>query len=681
MTNPTFTASSGAASGAVSRPRPGSPGLIDFFRHHGAWAPGVRLFRRMQFRAKAMIISTAFLVPLLASLFFLWQAAQEGMRFAESEQIGIHYTRPLLDLIHAAQARRHAATLGASDLSALQKPVVDAYAALEAQEAALGSRFGTKELFAELKQKHEAVQRAPKAGTPDETFDVHTELVTAALALLTKAADGSQLSLDPELDTYHMMNVSLLRGPLQTENTAKIATFGTMTLKSGELGTLRHDRLVEWSAIQRMIDSDVEGSYQAGIGSFPEVDKLFDMKGTDLAFDAFMNAVGDQILDGKLQGAPERYEGLGLAVIAKQNELNGKLLDRLEHRLQERIDGLRATIVAELGFSLACVLVAGYLFYSFFLVTHGGLREVQKHLEAMTNGDLTTSPNPWGQDEAARLMGTLHDMQQSLRSIVSRVRGASDGIVHASTEISVGTHDLSSRTEQAAANLEETAASMEQISSTVRNSADSSRAAAELAASNAHEAEQGGQVIRAVVATMQDINTASNRIADIIGTIDGIAFQTNILALNAAVEAARAGEQGRGFAVVAGEVRALAQRSAAAAREIKTLIAGSVEHVASGTKVVQGAGTSMERLVSNARRMNDLLAEISTGTSEQNAGVQQVGIAVSELDRMTQQNAALVEQTAAASESLKEQALGLAAEVAQFRLPADGGSTMHRPAA
>ena len=288
----------------------------------------------------------------------------------------------------------------------------------------------------------------------------------------------------------------------------------------------------------------------------------------------------------------------------------------------------------------------------------------------MTGGDLTTSPNPWGRDEAATLMLSLHDMQASPRKIVAQVRGLSDSIVHASTEIAAASMDLSAHTEQTAASLEQSASSMEEISSTVKHTADNVRGAAEVASNNSQSATRGGEVIGAVVGTMQAINASSKKISDIIGSIDGIAFQTDILALNAAVEAARAGEQGRGFAAVASEVRSLAQRNAQAARAIKTLITTSVEKVAAGTTIVQGADETMQELVVNARRMNDLLAEISTAASERSDGVAQVGTAVNELDRMTQQNAAPEEQTAAAASALKDQAVGLAGEVSKFRMPA-----------
>ena len=269
----------------------------------------------------------------------------------------------------------------------------------------------------------------------------------------------------------------------------------------------------------------------------------------------------------------------------------------------------------------------------------------------------------------------LDDMQKALRIMVLHVRTASDGIVHASTEIAEGSMDLSARTEQTAANLEESAASMEQIGATVRNTADHTSEASRIAGDNALVAQRGGEVMGQMVATMEQIHASSSRIADIIGTIDGIAFQTNILALNAAVEAARAGEHGRGFAVVASEVRALAQRSAGAAAEVRTLINDSVERVQTGTGIVREAGGTIGEVVGGAQRIRGLLEQVRQSAQEQAQGVAQVGEAVQDLDRSTQQNAALVEQTAAAASSLKDQAMALAAEVARFRLP-EGSAPM-----
>ena len=337
------------------------------------------------------------------------------------------------------------------------------------------------------------------------------------------------------------------------------------------------------------------------------------------------------------------------------------------------IDDLKAAHRSEMAWVLvissAALLLAGYLFYSFYRVMDGGLRETSRHLRAMTEGDLTTSPRPWGKDEAAQLMIELRAMQDSLRGMVARVRVSSQQIVQSSSEIASGALDLSARTEQAAANLQQSAASMEEIAATVTQSAAHTAEASKVARQSAEAAANGGRVMGEVVATMEGIRESSAKIGDIIGVIDSIAFQTNILALNAAVEAARAGEQGRGFAVVASEVRGLAQRSAAAAREIKTLVGRSVNQVEAGAGVVRKAGATIEDTVDSSRRVDALLGSVANGAQEQSQGIAQIGVSVQELDRMTQQNAALVEQTAAAAAAMKEQALVLAGEVARFRMP------------
>ena len=286
----------------------------------------------------------------------------------------------------------------------------------------------------------------------------------------------------------------------------------------------------------------------------------------------------------------------------------------------------------------------------------------------MASGDLTHPVVSHGRDEVAELVGSLHEMQESLRRIVRDIHVSTDSIATASSEVAAGSMDLSGRTEQAASSLEETASSMEQISGTIRHTADSARMATQLAQGAVDAATQGGQVVSQVMTTMQAITESSKRIADIIAVIDGIAFQTNILALNAAVEAARAGEQGRGFAVVAGEVRALAHRVAEAAKEVRTLISTSVEQVSSGSNLVQDAGTSMSAIVESVQRVNDIIDEISTAASEQSDGIAQVNVAVSQMDQMTQQNAALVEQSAAAAESLKDQSTRLTQVISVFRL-------------
>ncbi|MFO1196228.1 MAG: methyl-accepting chemotaxis protein [Burkholderiaceae bacterium] len=296
---------------------------------------------------------------------------------------------------------------------------------------------------------------------------------------------------------------------------------------------------------------------------------------------------------------------------------------------------------------------------------------------AVAAGDLTVRIDAEGDNETGRLLHALKDMQASLTKVVGVVRQNSDHVATASGQIAQGNLDLSSRTEEQASALQQTAASMEQLSTTVKQNAENASQANQLAISASTVAARGGEVVGQVVETMKGIHASSQKIADIIGVIDGIAFQTNILALNAAVEAARAGEQGRGFAVVAGEVRTLAQRAADAAKEIKTLITASVEQVAQGTSLVDQAGATIQEVVSSVSRVTDLMGEITAASREQSSGVSQVGDAVAQMDQATQQNAALVEESAAAARSLEDQAKQLVQAVAVFRLESGGHAAAH----
>jgi methyl-accepting chemotaxis protein len=284
-------------------------------------------------------------------------------------------------------------------------------------------------------------------------------------------------------------------------------------------------------------------------------------------------------------------------------------------------------------------------------------------------------------DEIGQLLQGLHDMSQNLLKTVREVRSGADTIATASSEIATGNLDLSSRTEQQAGSLEETASAIEQLTSTVKQNADNAREANQLALTASNVAVEGGAVVGQVVDTMGAINESSRRIVDIISVIDGIAFQTNILALNAAVEAARAGEQGRGFAVVASEVRSLAQRSASAAKEIKSLIDDSVDKVGSGTRLVEQAGKTMTEVVSSVKRVSDIVAEISAATQEQSTGIGEVNHAITQMDQVTQQNAALVEEAAAAAGSLQDQAAKLAQVVSVFKLDNDQIAAVPKAAA
>ena len=350
-----------------------------------------------------------------------------------------------------------------------------------------------------------------------------------------------------------------------------------------------------------------------------------------------------------------------------------KSTERMVDESANQFRQARMTAMTTLAVSLVLLVLFGVAFVRSLLGRLGAEpSRAAMLLQGVAQGDLSTHIELKPGDTAS-LMAHLKAMLESLSRVVGTVRQNADGVATASAQIAQGNQDLSQRTEQQASALQQTAATMHQLSSTVRHNADNTRQANQLALGAAEVAVKGGAVVEQVVETMRGINDSSKRIADIISVIDGIAFQTNILALNAAVEAARAGEQGRGFAVVAGEVRTLAQRSAAAAKEIRTLIAASVERVEQGTTLVDQAGSTMREVVTSIKRVTDLMGEISSATDEQSTGVAQIGQAVMQMDQATQQNAALVEESAAAAESLRQQALALVDVVAVFRLDAGAG--------
>ncbi len=380
------------------------------------------------------------------------------------------------------------------------------------------------------------------------------------------------------------------------------------------------------------------------------------------AFEAFKAAKFDS------QVGDTAVAGIDRESVRLLDEVGRKIsLESSAAATQAAASGRQATIVSLvlMGLVFVACAIGGFLFSRTITAPLGRAVAVAR---AVADGDLSVRLDVQGKDEMAQLLHALQAMRDSLVRVVSNVRENADSVATASAQIAQGNLDLSGRTEEQASALQQTAASMDQLSSTVRTNADNARQASELAQGAAAVAVRGGAVVSDVVNTMKGIDDSSRRVSEIISVIDGIAFQTNILALNAAVEAARAGEQGRGFAVVAGEVRTLAQRSADAAREIKALIADSVQRVGQGSTLVGEAGTIMDEVVSSIQKVTSIIGEISHASTEQSAGVGQVTQAVGQMDAATQQNAALVEESAAAAQSLKTQAGRLVEAVAVFRV-------------
>jgi methyl-accepting chemotaxis protein len=657
-------------------PRPTSRRFVDFFKFHGIWAPGVRLFRAIGFNAKAAIIALTFLLPILVLAYSYLSSQGAQIEFSAKERLGLNYQRAVMPLLPLLQKQRlwtlqsvaqSTAAAAHAELEALRAPLQAQQARLAEVEKQLGATLGTHKAYAEFQKTGQTLSGA--ARTVDAVFAAHTAHVQAMLDLLSAATDGSNLTLDPDIDTYYLMDTALFRLPLMIEAAAQVRGLGAALLVVGNGTPAQTRAVVEQLALLRNNQSAVEQGIDKAVAYNAEVKAAVKFDEEKAALQAFQSRVDTTVLRAEgLQGEAAAHVATANVAIDAMSRLGLQATNKLDDLIAARVAALTSSRNGAALITVLSLVMATYLFVSFGKVLGGGMDEVAFHIHAMRDGDLTTQPKALGHDEAGRLMIALAQMQQSISRIVGQVRASSDSIVGASTEIAGGAVELRVRTEKSAANLEETATAMTHMAGTVKRNETTVAAASQLAVANALAAKQGGEIVGQVVQTMQAINASSGRIGDIIGTIEGIAFQTNILALNAAVEAARAGEQGRGFAVVASEVRALAQRSSVASKEIKTLISGSVEHASLGAKVVQRAGAAIEEVVRTAEQVRSLLAEISVGAHEQTAAVSQSAQAVQQLDVVTQQNAALVEETANASGELKAQALALAQEVARFKL-------------
>ena len=607
--------------------------------------------------------------------------AVQEIRAAQQQQAGIEPARALLHLVQLTQQQRGlAAGLlgGDNSMAAGQKAKAkELAAALTAAEAAFAA-FGDADLAkrqAESAKTAQALSTAVGKGavTVPDSFTRHSRLIGSQLDLLEDLTQASGLVLQAEAADYHLQNAVLALLPRMTESLGQLRARGVEALGQGTLGPAGR---AELQALLTMAhERDAAGVKALGIAARDSSELQQLMSGSRLKADAGLKSlftlIDTQLVKAELlQLAPKDYFEASTKALNDVFAFSTEAFKHLETRASARLAAARTELV---GMALSIALLgalSAWLMWAIARATTNSAAAAVRVAQAVAEGDLGTAVPDGGRDELGRLLSALRDMQGRLGSVVGQVRGNAESVATASAQIARGNLDLSQRTEEQASALQQTAASMEQLGSTVVHNADNARQASELAQGASAVAGQGGTVMTQVVQTMKAIQASSQKISEIIGTIDSIAFQTNILALNAAVEAARAGEQGRGFAVVASEVRSLAQRSADAAREIKSLIGASVEQVDAGTALVDRAGTTMQEIVASIGRVSSIMGEIRSASAEQSQGVSEVGAAVGRMDQTTQHNAALVEETAAAATSLEEQAQQLVQAVAVFRLGA-----------
>jgi methyl-accepting chemotaxis protein len=615
----------------------------------------------------------------LAPLALYISESNRAISAAKREVEGITPIQAVLKVVKLTQQHRglSAMVLGGNEAAksqrtAKQQEVDQAVAAVDAlvnqrTAAAVAEKWAqAKSGWAPL-----AGKVAQQSLTGAESFAEHTALITRFMKFNEFLIDHYGLSLDPEFGASYLINAALIQSPVLTETLGRARAKGAGMLASKK--ATPEDRIAVTALIEKANDlyGAANGSLAKAISAHPDLKaKLDAMAQASLAAGSQATRLAlEQIVKAdELTFASADYFKQFTQAIDAQLALNEAALVELESMLHARMSALTTTMFMLLGgIALLSIAMAAVGFKIIHSVTEP-LKKAVGIAGRIAAGDLTAQIDVESKDETGQLLQALKDMNASLTRIVGDVRQGTDAIATASGQIAAGNMDLSSRTEQQASSLEQTAASIEELSSTVAQNAEHARQANKLAVSASEVALKGGAVVAQVVQTMGSINDSSHKIVDIIGVINGIAFQTNILALNAAVEAARAGEQGRGFAVVATEVRQLAQRSAAAAQEIKTLIGTSVEKVDLGARLVDEAGATMKEIVASVKRVTDIMGEITTASQEQTSGIGQINQAVTKMEDVTRQNAALVEEAASAAESLHEQADHLAHAVSVFKL-------------
>ncbi|KGW14747.1 methyl-accepting chemotaxis protein [Burkholderia pseudomallei] len=634
------------------------------------FGPGMRLMARMKLPRKLVILAALFIVPLVAALYATLAVAWHAYATTQGERDGISILETTQDLLKAVQVRRGA---GASVLAGNEamRAKFDAASASAGRLAATlkqqvrgTDRFDIVAAMDALASEYGKAAAGGLGTSAAALFGSHTDVIHAIFLFEKDLAVASRLGVDPDASNYHLIDSVLFVLPGTAETVGVLRGKGAAALVGGALGeadkrelAVRAGSLAEQMSVIRHHLDRMKDRLGAGV---PD--------GVDLgAVAAFQRAAaalagGDASIDAKA------YFQRGTDAIDALYRVHGTLAQQLRARLAVRAHAEQVKVAAILALSVVLVACALYLFVAFAMSTHEDVAQLSDCMRAVGDGDLRARLAVRGGDEFAFIKRGFNALLDVWAQTLTETRRVADSVMVGSQQIAAGNLDLSGRTETQAASLEQTAASMEELTSTVRHNASNASHASTLSAEASERAADTGRIVTHAVSLMTRIHDSSNRMAEIVTVIEGIAFQTNILALNAAVEAARAGEQGKGFAVVAGEVRALAHRSATAAKDVKELIHESIRHVTDGSSLFQRADDAIRSVNASIKSVDTVVSEIAKASEQQSDGIEQVNAAITQMDEVTQRNAALVEESAAASASLREQAEHMGKLVGRFVL-------------
>jgi methyl-accepting chemotaxis protein len=618
------------------------------------------------------------MAPLLFVASLLFSELGKSLNAAEQERAGLRYAGQIenaMRLVQQHRALRHMQLSGnakAGQRIADVKTDVDrAVADIDASLRNSGS-LGVDGEWNKVRQAWQAIESTTSASKPKDSYAAHTALLDDMAKLNAFIADKSGLMRDPDVDSGHLAVAMAQALPAIAENLANIAGRGAAYIDTGLFEPNEDVMLQSGVIIARRDLAHVPAQFEAVFRENPALRASLEPQlGSIATALAFLDRTQSEVLNSYNQTSGLQFYDAGAKSIDALHAVgtaSAAVLDGLLAKRIGRYTAHRNLIAASIFAALA---IATYLLAGFYVSFSREVAKLEDAVERATSGDLATRISSGATDEIGHLVNAFGQMNAGLARLVAAGRGGSEAMTQTSNQIAADNSDLAARTEAQASSLEQTAGSMEELTAIVRQNSDSAAQATQLVESATEVALKGGEAVNQVIETMSAIKESSYRIIDIIRVIDGIAFQTNILALNAAVEAARAGEQGRGFAVVASEVRALAQRSAGAAKEIKALIENSVEQIDGGNRLADAAGGTMKEIVDSVHRVAELMTDIATASREQSLGIEQVNQAIGQMDEVTQRNAALVEDAAAAAESLQEHAAKLSHAVSAFKLDID----------